>query len=162
MTPTPAKRASQTSPAKPRAGLRPHLPLYLYEGAELGLFMLSACAFTVLLFHPASPALHALPSPTLRRALMGLFMGLTAVLIIHSPMGKRSGAQFNPAITLTFLRLGKIGLPDALFYIAFQFAGGILGVALAYPDLRLPPRQPRRPVRRNRARYLRCPRRLRR
>src|SRR3984957_11747965 len=59
------------------------------------------------------------------------FRLLTAVLIIHSPMGKRSGAHFNPAITLTYLRLGKIGLWDAVFYVLFQFLGGVFGVAVA-------------------------------
>jgi hypothetical protein len=38
---------------------------------------------------------------------MGIAMGTTAILIIHSPMGKRSGAHFNPAITLTYFRLGQ-------------------------------------------------------
>src|SRR5262249_17844167 len=32
--------------------LRRHGPEYLMEGTELGLFMLSACAFVVLLEHP--------------------------------------------------------------------------------------------------------------
>jgi len=59
---------------------------------------------------------------------MGIGMGLTAVLIIHSPMGKSSGAHFNPAITLTYLRLRKIAVWDAVFYVLFQFAGGIFGV----------------------------------
>jgi aquaporin Z len=36
----------------------------------------------------------------------------------------------NPAITITFLRLGKIPFWDALFYIIFQFAGGLAGVLL--------------------------------
>ena len=105
--------------------------LYLYEAAELALFMLSACIFTVILFHTGYPALRALPSPVLRRILMGLAMGTTAILIIHSPMGKSSGAHFNPAITLSFLLLGKITRTDAVFYVLFQFAGGILGVALS-------------------------------
>lgn len=103
-------------------------PLYIYEGAELALFMLSACVFTVVLFHRGYPVPQYIPSAGLRRALMGIAMGLTAVLIIHSPMGKRSGAHFNPAITLTYLRLQKIAVWDAVFYVAFQFAGGILGV----------------------------------
>jgi aquaporin Z len=72
-----------------------------------------------------------LHNPWLARALMGLAMGLTAIAIIKSPWGKRSGAQFNPAITLIFLRLGKIGPTDAIFYIISHFAGGIVGVALA-------------------------------
>jgi aquaporin Z len=105
--------------------------LYLYEALELALFMLSACVFTVLLFHPNYPALKLIPNPTLRRLLMGVAMGLTAIGIIHSPMGKRSGAHFNPSITLTYFRLGKIQSQDALFYIVFQFLGGIFGVAVA-------------------------------
>ena len=67
----------------------------------------------------------------IRRVLMGIAMGITAVLIIQSPLGKRSGAHFNPAITLTYFRLGKITLWDAAFYVFFQFVGGVLGVAVA-------------------------------
>ena len=37
----------------------------------------------------------------------------------------------NPALTLTFLSLGKIALWDAVFYIAAQFAGGVSGVLLS-------------------------------
>ena len=37
----------------------------------------------------------------------------------------------NPAVTLTFLSLGKIAPWDVLFYIAFQFLGGIVGVLVA-------------------------------
>ena len=62
---------------------------------------------------------------------MGTAMGLTAVALIYSPFGKRSGAHFNPSVTLTFFRLGKIKAWDALFYILFQFAGGIVGVVIA-------------------------------
>ncbi len=91
--------------------------------------MLSACAFTVLLFDPASPA--AVLNVTLRRALMGLSMGLTAVAIIESPWGRRSGAHFNPAISLTFYRLGKIGPRDTLFYVLAHFVGAPAGVGLA-------------------------------
>lgn len=105
--------------------------LYLYEGVELAIFMISACVCTVVLFHPGYPALRVIPSPILRRVLMGIGMGLTAVLIIHSPMGKRSGAHFNPAITLTYLRLDKVAVWDAVFYVLFQFAGGVFGVGVS-------------------------------
>jgi aquaporin Z len=37
----------------------------------------------------------------------------------------------NPAVTLTFLSLGKIAPWDAVFYIMFQFLGGIAGVLVA-------------------------------
>ena len=43
--------------------LRRHWPEYLMEAAGLGIFMLAACSFAVLLGHPASPLYSALPSP---------------------------------------------------------------------------------------------------
>ena len=108
-----------------------HWPLYIFEGAELALFMISACVFSVLLFDPSLAVQKELPDPVLRRLLMGISMGVTAVLIIHSSMGKRSGAHFNPAITLTYLRLGKISPPDAFFYVLSQFIGGVFGVGVS-------------------------------
>ena len=110
---------------------RNHWPEYLMEAAELGLFMISACVFTVLLFHPASPIAQNIHSAIMRRLLMGAAMGSTAIAIIFSPLGKRSGAHFNPSVTLAFFRLGKIEAWDTAFYILFQFAGGIAGVVLA-------------------------------
>lgn len=118
-------------PGTLRSALRAHWPLYLFEAIELALFMISACLFTVWLFHPDSLLPHLLPSPSARRALMGLAMGATAVLIIRSDIGKRSGAHFNPAITLTYLRLGKINPIDAHFYVLSHFAGGLFGVGLS-------------------------------
>jgi len=103
-------------------------PLYVYEALELAIFMLSACVFTVILFHPNYPALKLIPSPILRRPLMGIAMGLTAIAIIHSPMGKRSGAHFNPSITLTYFRLGKIQSQDALAELFM--AALLMGVVL--------------------------------
>ncbi len=112
--------------------LRTHWPEYLMEATELGLFMIAACSFTVLLSHPASPIAQAITTEPLRRLLMGTAMGLTAIAIIFSPLGKRSGAHFNPAVTLTFLRLGKVEPWDAAFYTLFQFIGAIVGVLAAY------------------------------
>jgi aquaporin Z len=108
-----------------------HWPEYAIEAGLLGLFMVSACAFTVLLEHPRSPGHLAIPDPTLRRVLMGLAMGSTAIALIYSPWGKRSGAHFNPATTLTFFRLGRVARRDALAYVGAQFLGGALGVLVA-------------------------------
>ena len=111
--------------------LRQHWPEYLMEAAGLGLFMVAACAFTVLIYHPGSPAGQGIESPILRRFLMGLAMGVTAVAVIYSPWGRRSGAHLNPAVTLTFWRLGKIAGWDAAFYVGAQFLGGLAGVLAA-------------------------------
>lgn len=111
--------------------LRRHYPEYLMEAAGLGLFMVSACGFGVLLNHPESPALAALPDAFLRQALMGLAMGATAAGLVYSPWGRQSGAHLNPSVTLAFLRLGKLRPADAAFYVAAQLAGGLAGVLLA-------------------------------
>jgi len=110
--------------------LKKHWPEYLMEAAGLGIFMVSASVFTILLYHPASPALRVLPEEFPRRVLMGLAMGLTAIGIIYSSWGKQSGAHLNPAVTLTFFRLGKVASWDAVFYVIAQFAGGVAGVVL--------------------------------
>jgi aquaporin Z len=98
------------------------------EAALLGAFMVSACVFGVLYGLPRSPVRQALPSGNLRNLLGGLSMGLTAFSIFYSPWGKQSGAHINPSVTLTFFRLGKIRFWDALFYMAAQSVGAVLGV----------------------------------
>ncbi|HKU60521.1 MAG TPA: aquaporin [Gemmatimonadales bacterium] len=108
---------------------------YLMEAALLGIFMLSACAFVVLVEYPTSPVRLALPDAALRRLLIGLAMGGTAVALIYSPWGMQSGAHFNPATTLTFYRLGKVRRRDALGYVGAQFAGAAGGVAVAFAIL---------------------------
>lgn len=108
-----------------------HWPEYLIEGWALGCFMLSAAAFGVLLEWPGSPVRAALPDASTRRALAGMAMGATAIALIHSPWGKRSGAHMNPAVTLAFALLGRVRPADAVGYVAAQFAGGIAGVLLA-------------------------------
>ncbi|MBW8065283.1 MAG: aquaporin family protein, partial [Nitrospira sp.] len=88
--------------------LKRHWPEYLMEAAGLGLFMISAGACATMLEYSGSAVREAIPDPALRRMLMGIAMGLTAIGIIYSPWGKQSGAHINPSITLTFFRLGKI------------------------------------------------------
>jgi aquaporin Z len=111
--------------------LRAHWPEYLIEAWALGMFMVSAAVFSTLFEFPRSNLHQAVPDAWMRLVLIGVAMGLTAVALIYSPWGKRSGAHMNPAVTLAFLRLGKIQRWDAAFYICAQFAGGALGVVLA-------------------------------
>ena len=106
-------------------------PEYLIEAASLGSFMVSAAVFAAVLYHPFSPVSAAISNGFMRRGVMGLAMGATAVAIIYSPWGQRSGAHMNPAVTLTFFRLGKVDRRDFGAYVASQFAGGIAGVGVA-------------------------------
>jgi aquaporin Z len=89
--------------------------------------MISAFSFATVLEHPSSPVHQAITNPMLRRFLMGLAMGSTAIAIIYSPWGQQSGAHINPSTTLTFFRLGKVATWDAVFYIAGQFVGATAG-----------------------------------
>lgn len=114
-----------------RSALNQHWPEYLMEGAELGIFMVVACVLAAVIDYAGSPVRHIIPNDFVRRGLFGWCMGITAAAIVYSPMGKQSGAHFNPAVTLTFFRLGKIAPWDAFFYMLAQFVGGVLGVVLS-------------------------------
>ena len=92
--------------------------------------MASAGIVATLLGAPSSPLHDAITTPLSRNAAAGIAMGLTAIALIHSPWGKRSGAHMNPAVTLAFLRLGKIKPWDALFFVIAQVLGATAGVLL--------------------------------
>ncbi len=111
--------------------LSEHWPEYLIEGWALGMFMISAALFVAVFEHPSSPLRKRFGSALVRRAFIGLAMGATAIALIYSPWGQRSGAQMNPAVTLTFAHLGKVKRWDAIFYIAAQFIGGATGLFFA-------------------------------
>ena len=124
---------------------REHWPEYLIESWALGTFMLSASIVVVLLESRQLPFRELIPSPLIRRMLVGMAMGLTAFGLIYSRWGRRSGAHMNPAVTLAFLRLRLVRPIDGLFYILAQTVGGTFGVLagflltagmLAAPDAR--------------------------
>jgi aquaporin Z len=77
-----------------------HLPEYLMEAVGLGIYMMSACTFALLLLHPSSPALTWIPDATIRRILMGIGLGAAVAAFIYSPWGMQSGAHLNPAIMI--------------------------------------------------------------
>ena len=103
---------------------------YLIEAWGLGTFMVSAGIFATLIYAPTSPFSMIIADDFVKGLLMGVAMGITAISIIYSPWGKRSGAHINPAVTITFFRLNKITTLDTVAYIISQFIGGTLGVLL--------------------------------
>ncbi len=108
-----------------------HWPEYLSEAGLLGTLMVSACLAVFVLEHPVSPVPRRIRSPFRRRITIGVLMGVTAVALIYSPLGQRSGAHMNPSTTLAFLALGKVQPWDAAFYVLAQFTGGLAGVLLS-------------------------------
>lgn len=101
---------------------------YLQEAAGLFLFMISACLFGALLESERSSWHIAIPDGFLRTVLMGILMGATALFIFYSRFTSPSGSHINPAVTITFWRLGKSCHWDTLFFILFQITGGTLAV----------------------------------
>ena len=99
---------------------------YLREALGLAIFMVSACAFGSLLEARHSWLHLAVQSDQVRLIIMGVAMGATALFVFYCPLTAPSGSHINPAVTLTFMRLGKMNPWDTLFYIVFQFGGGIL------------------------------------
>jgi aquaporin Z len=119
-----------------------HWPEYLIEAVSLALFMVSAAGFATLLQHPSSPLAAWQAGAATRRMLMGAAMGATAAALVYSPLGKRSGGHLNPAITLSYWRLGKIARADAVGYVTAHFAGGVIGIVAATWLLRGLPAHP--------------------
>jgi len=120
-----------------------HWREYLMEAAELGTLMFIICSFGTLIYSDHSPFKLWGFSNVAKAFLMGTAVAATTLLIIRSPFGRRTGAHFNPAITLTYFYLAQVHHWDTLYYIAFQFAGGLVGVLLAHAllghDLSAPP-----------------------
>jgi aquaporin Z len=111
--------------------LRGNWPEYLMEAAAIGVYLFFTCLFATLFQHPNSPIHQIIPCAIVRRALMGIAVAATVVVIALTPWGKRSGGHINPAMTFAFYRLGKVDLWDAVFYGVSQFGGAATGVAAA-------------------------------
>jgi aquaporin Z len=79
-----------------------------------------------------SPVVSWVPDPSLRQLLTALIVAGTLTAIVYSPLGRRSGGHLNPAITLAFLRLGKITWRSAALYAAAQIAGALTGATLVW------------------------------
>jgi aquaporin Z len=108
-----------------------HWREYLMEAAELGVLMFCTCLFSTLLYGAGSPLEKlALPERT-KPVLMGVAVATVTFLIIRSPFGRQTGAHVNPAITLTYLWLGRIHRWDAICYMTAHFTGAVAGVLLA-------------------------------
>lgn len=61
--------------------------------------------------------------------------GLAALILVFGPV---SGAHFNPVVTLCDAALGNRPWKDVPGYVAAQFAGAIIGVAMAHAMFDLP------------------------
>ncbi|MFD2722045.1 aquaporin [Hymenobacter monticola] len=106
--------------------LRQHWRHYLVEAGGIMAFLAFSGSAAVLCHHPDSAVARALgPQEWVQRVGVGLVVGSLIAAMAYSPWGKRSGAHFNPAVTLGFWHLGHIATADALWYVLAQFAGAL-------------------------------------
>ena len=118
--------------------LRRHWPEYAIEAGFLAAFLLFAGVVSAWLLGPDAPASEL----AVRRLVAGVATGLLLIAMVYSPWGRRSGTHLNPAITLAYVRLGKIGRWDALFYPLAQIGAGFAAVWLLRHGAWLPAAAP--------------------
>lgn len=95
----------------------------------LGTALLFGIGFSVVavLVSPLSPVADDVKG--IRFLLVGLNFGALSGLIAVSPLGRRSGAHLNPAVTLAFWLRGHMHRHDLAGYLTAQFVGALIGTA---------------------------------
>ena len=87
---------------------------WLAELAGTAILVLVGVSAICLNFGPSSPVARAIPSSSARLLLTGLIFAGTGSLVAISPLGRRSGAHLNPAVTLAFWIRGHVHPHDLI------------------------------------------------
>ena len=95
------------------------LLIYACEFAGTAIMLFVGASAVALMWGAGSPVPVVEP-PLLRRFLTGLLFAGGATAVVYSPLGQRSGAHINPAVTLAFSMLGKVAARDVVPYIVAQ------------------------------------------
>jgi aquaporin Z len=98
-----------------------------FAGTAFQLF-LGFCVIAII-ESDRSPLRDALPWSWLRLVVIGIAFGVLAAAVALSPIGRRSGAHLNPAVTLAFALRGHTPGRDAGGYMVAQAAGATLAAA---------------------------------
>jgi aquaporin Z len=123
------RRAAAAATRPAREGL--HWRIWCAELAGTALLVLGALSAVAFVLGAGSPVASVLPSISARLAITGALVASVVVLIVVSPLGRLSGAHLNPAITIAFRALGRVGDRDLVGYVLAQVVGGVAG-AIAF------------------------------
>src|SRR4051812_47113331 len=93
-----------------------------FAGTATQLFL--GFSVVALVSDRASPT--RISAPDLRFAAIGLTFGILAALVAISPIGRRSGAHLNPAVTLGFCVRGLVCRRDLAGYALSQALGALV------------------------------------
>lgn len=113
----------------------PHAMEWVAEA--IGTFLMVEVGLHAILldFGRASPMLTLIPPAPGRLLVTGLIFPITGSLFALSPLGRRSGAHLNPAVTFAFWLTGHVRPIDLAGYVVAQAAGAsvaALGFAAAW------------------------------
>jgi aquaporin Z len=100
------------------------------ELAGTAILLLGGLSAVCLDFGAHSPVASIVPSHYWRLLITGLLFATTGSLVTISPLGRRSGAHLNPAVTLAFWLRHHVHPHDLAGYIVAQCVGALIGTAL--------------------------------
>jgi aquaporin Z len=103
-----------------------HWAEWIAELVGTALLLVGGVSAICLDFGPHHPPLPH----TLRLLLTGLLFAGSGSLVAVSPLGRRSGAHLNPAVSLGFFVQRHLSRGDLLAYVLAQCAGAVLGAAV--------------------------------
>jgi aquaporin Z len=106
---------------------------WLEWGCELAgtaLLMIGGLSAICLDFGSGSAMSRAVPSHSLRLLITGLLFAGTGSLVAVSPLGRRSGAHLNPAVTVMFWLRRHVHALDLAGYVVAQCLGALVGTAI--------------------------------
>jgi aquaporin Z len=123
-------RRSQTVYAWRPADRGLHLTEWACEMAGTAILLLGGLSAVALNFGRGSAVAAHVPSVSLRLLITGMMFAATGSLIAVSPLGRRSGAHLNPAVTFAFWATGHVQPLDLAGYVVAQCLGAVGGTAL--------------------------------
>ena len=106
-----------------------HWAPWLCEFLGTAILLTGGLSAVFLDFGPHSPIRPHLGSTSARLLLTGLLFAGTGSLVALSPLGRRSGAHLNPAVTLAFWTQHKVHPHDLAGYVIAQLLGAIAACA---------------------------------
>ena len=133
MRKTPAVKQSREIPGEARRTEKAHcpeaVPWHSYAAELAGTFFMVAWGLSAVVFmmSASSPMNSLVPAYRVRLLLTGILFAAGGTLVVYSPLGQRSGGHLNPAVSLTFWMLGKMGGRDMALYSTAQLLGGLAG-----------------------------------
>lgn len=107
-----------------------HWAPWLCEFLGTALLLGGGLSGVFLDFGPASPVAARLHSTSARLLLTGLLFAGSGSLVALSPLGRRSGAHLNPAVTVAFWTQRKVHPHDLAGYVTAQLAGALSAAAV--------------------------------